>query len=37
MGWTAGHLKKTTNLSQPHRYFDEAALVVQASVGEKLP
>lgn len=36
MGWTAGYLKKTTNLSQPHHYFDEATLVVRASVGEKL-
>jgi len=36
MGRTARHLKKITKLSQPHRYFDEAALVVQASVEEKL-
>jgi len=36
MGWTAGHLKKVTNLSQSRRYSDEAALERRASVEEKL-
>ncbi len=35
MGWTAGHIQGP-QISQPRRYFDEAALVVQASVEEKL-